>query len=232
MSFTAPTWTETATDWQADSLFGGQAKSVLPQLIGVMMRVPEIQRQLVDIAGNGIGPQAFVADGTRLGDREEHPTDCNSPLHRRGDITNGRPHDCMQGYLSQSGRCRHMGAFRYQQAQYQAGWTRARCPQTPSRASTSCLRCFITVCHRGWSADAYELRASQHRWSLRHSTRRICSWTQEHEDCTPVLENFDGYGLGQEGPRQGENGRCGLPARCGHASRANQPEQHLAVTAQ
>lgn len=44
----------TTTDWQADSLFGGQARSVLPQLIGVMMRVPEIQRQLVDIAGNGI----------------------------------------------------------------------------------------------------------------------------------------------------------------------------------
>jgi len=43
-----------ATDWQPDSLFGGQAKSVLPQLIGVMMRVPEIQRQLADIVGKGI----------------------------------------------------------------------------------------------------------------------------------------------------------------------------------
>jgi len=42
------------TDWQPKSLFGNEKTSVLPQLIGVMMQVPQIRNPLEDIGGGGI----------------------------------------------------------------------------------------------------------------------------------------------------------------------------------
>jgi replicative superfamily II helicase len=42
------------SDWQPESLFGAHANSVLPQLVGVMMKIPQIGKQLDDIGGDGI----------------------------------------------------------------------------------------------------------------------------------------------------------------------------------
>ena len=44
----------TTSDWEPTSLFGASRHSMLPQLIGVMMRVPEIQKSLNDIAKHGL----------------------------------------------------------------------------------------------------------------------------------------------------------------------------------
>ncbi len=44
----------TATDWEPKSLFGPMNKSMLPHLVGVMMRIPQIKKSLIDLAG--IGP--------------------------------------------------------------------------------------------------------------------------------------------------------------------------------
>lgn len=54
----------TSADWQPESLFGNQSASVLPELIGVMMRVPEIQQQLKEFAGKGLDHRR-VAEVTR-----------------------------------------------------------------------------------------------------------------------------------------------------------------------
>ena len=42
------------SDWESTSLFGSQAHSVLPQLVGVMMQIPQIAKPLDDIGGDGI----------------------------------------------------------------------------------------------------------------------------------------------------------------------------------
>jgi replicative superfamily II helicase len=42
------------SDWQPDSLFGTHANSVLPQLVGVMMKIPQIGKSLEEIGGQGI----------------------------------------------------------------------------------------------------------------------------------------------------------------------------------
>ncbi len=42
------------SDWQPDSLFGGQSKSALPQLVGVMMEVPQLRHSLEEIGGAGV----------------------------------------------------------------------------------------------------------------------------------------------------------------------------------
>jgi replicative superfamily II helicase len=41
-----------ASDWQPESLFGNLSNSVLPQLVGVMMQIPQIRKPLEDIAGS------------------------------------------------------------------------------------------------------------------------------------------------------------------------------------
>jgi hypothetical protein len=51
----------TTSDWEPKSLFGPMNKSMLPHLMGVMMRIPAIQKSLIDLAGNGDG-QRHVAD--------------------------------------------------------------------------------------------------------------------------------------------------------------------------
>jgi len=42
------------TDWQPASLFGNQAKSALPHLVGVMMLIPQIRGALNELGGEGI----------------------------------------------------------------------------------------------------------------------------------------------------------------------------------
>lgn len=42
------------SDWQPESLFGNQVHSVLPQLVGVMMQIPQISKPLEEIRGDGI----------------------------------------------------------------------------------------------------------------------------------------------------------------------------------
>lgn len=42
-----------ASDWQADSLFGQGQKSALPDLVGIMMKLPQLQKPLEDISGKG-----------------------------------------------------------------------------------------------------------------------------------------------------------------------------------
>ena len=48
-------------DWQPESLFGNQANSVLPQLVGVMMQIPQIRNHLEDIGGEGIARKHIAA---------------------------------------------------------------------------------------------------------------------------------------------------------------------------
>ena len=49
------------SDWQPESLFGNQANSVLPQLVGVMMQIPQIRNHLEDIGGEGIARKHIAA---------------------------------------------------------------------------------------------------------------------------------------------------------------------------
>ena len=49
------------TDWQPESLFGAQANSVLPQLVGIMMKIPQIGKPLEDIGGSGIDRKHIAA---------------------------------------------------------------------------------------------------------------------------------------------------------------------------
>ncbi|ASK67495.1 DEAD/DEAH box helicase [Shewanella bicestrii] len=63
----------TTEDWHPNSLFGNEGgRSALPDLMGIMMRVPQLQKSLTDIGGDGIGhkrladiTQAWV-DGASL----------------------------------------------------------------------------------------------------------------------------------------------------------------------
>jgi replicative superfamily II helicase len=50
-----------ASDWQPESLFGNQANSVLPQLVGVMMQIPQIRKPLEEIGGKGIDRKQIAA---------------------------------------------------------------------------------------------------------------------------------------------------------------------------
>lgn len=44
----------TPSDWEPSSLFGDKGGSVLPNLIGIMMRIPQLQKGLDDIKGDGV----------------------------------------------------------------------------------------------------------------------------------------------------------------------------------
>lgn len=44
-----------ANDWRAESLFGEGNKSALPELMGVMMRLPQLRKGLEEIKGDGVG---------------------------------------------------------------------------------------------------------------------------------------------------------------------------------
>ena len=49
------------SDWQPESLFGSLARSVLPQLVGVMMQIPQIGKPLKEIGGDGIDRKHIAA---------------------------------------------------------------------------------------------------------------------------------------------------------------------------
>lgn len=54
----------TPADWEPASLFGDAAASTLPNLIGIMMRIPEIKGALSEISAPGLAQQ-HIADITR-----------------------------------------------------------------------------------------------------------------------------------------------------------------------
>src|SRR5207302_1332525 len=43
------------SDWEPSSIFGGHEKSMLPQLIGVMMKVPQLRDSFDDLTARGLG---------------------------------------------------------------------------------------------------------------------------------------------------------------------------------
>ena len=45
----------TLADWEPTSLFGDSGQSVLPSLMGIMMRIPQLKKGLEDIKGDGMG---------------------------------------------------------------------------------------------------------------------------------------------------------------------------------
>lgn len=54
----------TPSDWEPSSLFGDKGQSVLPNLVGIMMRIPQLQKGLDDIKGDGVGHRQ-IADITQ-----------------------------------------------------------------------------------------------------------------------------------------------------------------------
>lgn len=65
----------TIDDWHPSSLFGNhEGHSVLPDLMGIMMRLPQLQKSLVELGGNGPGHKRLAAitqawvDGVSLED--------------------------------------------------------------------------------------------------------------------------------------------------------------------
>jgi len=54
----------TAADWEPASLFGDTASSLLPHLIGIMMRIPELERSLTEISSEGL-EQRHISEMTR-----------------------------------------------------------------------------------------------------------------------------------------------------------------------
>ncbi|WP_118987676.1 DEAD/DEAH box helicase [Photorhabdus sp. CRCIA-P01] len=51
----------TIEDWHPNSLFGNEGgRSALPDLMGVMMRVPQLQKSLSELGGNGLGYQRLA----------------------------------------------------------------------------------------------------------------------------------------------------------------------------
>jgi replicative superfamily II helicase len=45
----------TYDDWKPTSLFSGNSNSVLPELMGIMMKLPQLKKGLEEIKGNGLG---------------------------------------------------------------------------------------------------------------------------------------------------------------------------------
>jgi len=54
----------TLNDWESSSLFGDIGQSVLPNLVGIMMRIPQLKKGLDDIKGDGISHRR-IADVTQ-----------------------------------------------------------------------------------------------------------------------------------------------------------------------
>ena len=50
----------TISDWEPASLFGDQGSSALPDLMGIMMRVPQLQKGLEEIKGDGIASRKLA----------------------------------------------------------------------------------------------------------------------------------------------------------------------------
>lgn len=48
-------------DWQPASLFGAQSQSAMPQLIGIMMKIPELKRNLEELGGEGVNKRHIAS---------------------------------------------------------------------------------------------------------------------------------------------------------------------------
>ncbi|MBS0923570.1 DEAD/DEAH box helicase [Providencia sp. JGM181] len=88
----------TTEDWQPSSLFGSDAgRSALPDLMGVMMRVPQLQKSLTELGGDGIGHQR-LADITRAWVDGSSLEDIANRFFDEGDLTNNLSKACKAVY--------------------------------------------------------------------------------------------------------------------------------------
>ncbi|MEA5288083.1 DEAD/DEAH box helicase [Vibrio parahaemolyticus] len=88
----------TTEDWQPSSLFGGEAgRSALPDLMGVMMRVPQLQKSLTELGGDGIGHQR-LADITQAWVDGSSLEDIANQFFDEGDLTNNLSKACKAVY--------------------------------------------------------------------------------------------------------------------------------------
>lgn len=88
----------TTKDWQPSSLFGSETgRSALPDLMGVMMRVPQLQKSLTELGGDGIGHQR-LADITQAWVDGSSLEDIANRFFDEGDLTNNLSKACKAVY--------------------------------------------------------------------------------------------------------------------------------------
>ena len=88
----------TTEDWQPSSLFGSETgRSALPDLMGVMMRVPQLQKSLTELGGDGIGHQR-LADITQAWVEGSSLEDIANQFFDEGDLTNNLSKACKAVY--------------------------------------------------------------------------------------------------------------------------------------
>ncbi|HDY7882146.1 TPA: DEAD/DEAH box helicase [Vibrio vulnificus] len=88
----------TTEDWQPSSLFGSETgRSALPDLMGVMMRVPQLQKSLTELGGDGIGHQR-LADITQAWVDGSSLEDIANRFFDEGDLTNNLSKACKAVY--------------------------------------------------------------------------------------------------------------------------------------
>ncbi|MFM2481974.1 DEAD/DEAH box helicase [Celerinatantimonas sp. YJH-8] len=88
----------TIEDWQPSSLFGNEGRrSALPDLMGIMMRVPQLQKSLTEIGGDGIGHQR-LADITQAWVDGASLQEIAARFFNEGDLTNNLSKACKAVY--------------------------------------------------------------------------------------------------------------------------------------
>tara|TARA_Y100000296_G_C5177136_1_gene260764 strand:- start:623 stop:3856 length:3234 start_codon:yes stop_codon:yes gene_type:complete len=88
----------TTQDWQPSSLFGNESgRSALPDLMGVMMRVPQLQKSLTEIGGDGIGYQR-LADITQAWVEGSSLEEIANQFFDEGDLTDNLSKACKAVY--------------------------------------------------------------------------------------------------------------------------------------
>jgi replicative superfamily II helicase len=88
----------TTEDWQPSSLFGSETgRSALPDLMGVMMRVPQLKKSLTELGGDGIGHQR-LADITQAWVDGSSLEDIANRFFDEGDLTNNLSKACKAVY--------------------------------------------------------------------------------------------------------------------------------------
>ncbi|WP_422136207.1 DEAD/DEAH box helicase [Endozoicomonas sp. ALD040] len=88
----------TAEDWKPSSLFGSQkGRSTLSDLMGVMMRVPQLQKSLTELGGDGLGHQR-LADITQAWVDGSSLEDIANQFFDEGDLTSNLSKACKAVY--------------------------------------------------------------------------------------------------------------------------------------
>ena len=88
----------TTEDWQPNSLFGSETgRSALPDLMGVMMRVPQLQKRLTELGGDGMGHQR-LADITQAWVDGSSLEDIANRFFDEGDLTSNLSKACKAVY--------------------------------------------------------------------------------------------------------------------------------------